>query len=306
MSNASPSYDDRFVDLLIQRSTTGLSEADQQEFSNLAQSPKHKSEMERYDLTVAAVDLALGSGEREAMPRKLHDRLLMTAGSFFRDSSDVSPAVTSANEKVELSPRRAASRFSWREAVALAVTAACVMLVLNGFATQRGLERELADTQTVSQQRQERLDGLQGEFKDLTTQLADLRSAQQAIVALLTPDSKPMDLVQVQWEPVHEPKAAGEALWSDSRQEGYMRFANMPINNPSVEQYQLWIFDTEKEYAEPVDGGVFDISTAGEVIIPIKARMRIDKAVRFAVTVEKPGGVLVSKRERIPVQAFVN
>ena len=270
MSSTSPSNGDRFVDLLIQRSTTGLSESEQQEFENLSHSPKHESEVERYDLTVTALDLAFGFRDRESMPRDIQDRLLLAAGRFFGNGSKGASTATSADAQLELAQRRAANRFSWRKAVALAVTAAtaaCVMLMLSGY-------NPFAKTPI------ERMQG----FANL----------------------KPADLVKVSWQPVHEPLVGGEALWSDSRQEGYMKFTDMPINDPSVKQYQLWIFDTNKEHLTPVDGGVFDISAAGEVVIPINAHVPVEKAVRFAVTVEKPGGVTVSKRERIPVQAFVD
>ena len=50
-------------------------------------------------------------------------------------------------------------------------------------------------------------------------------------------------------------------------------------------------------------GGVFDINTDGEVIIPIDPKLHVFEANMFAVTVEKPGGVARSERERIPVLA---
>jgi hypothetical protein len=53
----------------------------------------------------------------------------------------------------------------------------------------------------------------------------------------------------------------------------------------------------------PVDGGVFDVTSAGEVIVPISAKLPVSGAVLFAATVEAPGGVVVSKRERIVVTA---
>ena len=52
-----------------------------------------------------------------------------------------------------------------------------------------------------------------------------------------------------------------------------------------------------------VDGGVFDVTSTGEVIVPITAKLRVDDATLFAVTVEQPGGVVVSKREHIVVAA---
>ena len=70
-------------------------------------------------------------------------------------------------------------------------------------------------------------------------------------------------------------------------------------------KYQLWIFEDPKQ-PYPIDGGVFDVISTGEVVVPIDAKIPVDKAVQFAVTVEKPGGVVVSEREMIPVLAVVN
>lgn len=82
-----------------------------------------------------------------------------------------------------------------------------------------------------------------------------------------------------------------------------MRFVGLAVNDPRQLQYQLWIFDKNRDQAFPVDGGVFDITPAGEVIAPITAKLPVGEPMLFAVTVEKPGGVVVSKRERIVVTA---
>jgi hypothetical protein len=39
--------------------------------------------------------------------------------------------------------------------------------------------------------------------------------------------------------------------------------------------------------------------------VPIDPRLPIGKPTLFAITVEKPGGVVVSKRERLPLLAQV-
>ena len=55
----------------------------------------------------------------------------------------------------------------------------------------------------------------------------------------------------------------------------------------------------------PVDGGVFDIAAqaaaTGEVIIPIDAKLPVGDARIFAITVEPPGGVVVSDRDIVTV-----
>jgi len=99
--------------------------------------------------------------------------------------------------------------------------------------------------------------------------------------------------------------AGGDVTWHSGRQRGFMRIAGLEPNDRAVAQYQLWIFDADRDDAYPVDGGVFDVTPneRGEVIVPIEAKLQVHKAKLFAITVEKPGGVVVSKRERIVLTA---
>lgn len=94
----------------------------------------------------------------------------------------------------------------------------------------------------------------------------------------------------------------GEVVWSPDRQEGYLRIAGLAANDPTREQYQLWIFDADRPSETPVDGGVFDLRGPTDVV-PIRAALPVGRAVAFAVTVERPGGVVVSKRERVALLA---
>ena len=81
-----------------------------------------------------------------------------------------------------------------------------------------------------------------------------------------------------------------------------MLFEGLPANDPSEGQYQLWIFDPERPADYPVDGGVFD-SSGGSVRVPIDAKLVVNDPSLFAVTYERPGGVVVSTRERLIVTA---
>ncbi len=98
--------------------------------------------------------------------------------------------------------------------------------------------------------------------------------------------------------------ATGDVVWSDETQRGVMRFVGLQPNDASRYQYQLWIFDEKRDKAYPVDGGVFDVPAGStEVLVPIDPRVPVGKAVLFAITVEPPGGVVVSTRERIALVA---
>ena len=107
----------------------------------------------------------------------------------------------------------------------------------------------------------------------------------------------------------------GEVVWSDDLDQGFMTISGIEANDPTEYQYQLWIFDAERPTGDlprfaadsisplltqrPVDGGVFDVSVSdsGEFVVPIDAKLPVGKAAIFAVTKERPGGVVVSDRD---------
>ncbi len=113
--------------------------------------------------------------------------------------------------------------------------------------------------------------------------------------------------VVIQWTPASDSTAlgaAGDVVWSTTAQRGVMRIVGLAPNDRSKWQYQLWIFDKNRDQRYPVDGGVFDIPADGrEVYVPIDARVPVDEATLFAVTIEPAGGVVVSTRERIALTA---
>ena len=97
----------------------------------------------------------------------------------------------------------------------------------------------------------------------------------------------------------------GDVVWSDAEQQGYMRFVGLPANDPNQLVYQLWIFAANQDEKYPIDGGVFNITSDGEIIVPIKAKLLVNQPSLFAVTIEKPGGVVVSKRDKLALLAKV-
>ncbi|MFO0580468.1 MAG: anti-sigma factor [Polyangia bacterium] len=132
--------------------------------------------------------------------------------------------------------------------------------------------------------------------------LPPLPTAAEARQALLR---EARDLVKIDFAPTQDPaarSAIGDVVWSPAQQRGFMRFRGLQPNLRTEFQYQLWIFDAARDERYPVDGGVFDIG-AGEVIVPIHAALPVTTPKLFAVTIEKPGGVVVSSRQRIVVTA---
>jgi len=96
----------------------------------------------------------------------------------------------------------------------------------------------------------------------------------------------------------------GRVVWNGEEQEGWMVFEGLAANDPRREQYQLWIVVPEDEQGNPIDGGVFNVPDSdGPVYIPIDAKLAVENAAAFGVTVEKPGGVVVSDQDRRVVVA---
>ena len=122
----------------------------------------------------------------------------------------------------------------------------------------------------------------------------ELTAAQKLEALRDIPDTQRLD-----FSPASDPysEISGEVIWNDERQEGYMSLANLPVNDPTQNQYQLWIVDPERDEL-PVDGGVFDIPVDSETaIIPIRNALQVTKPAAFVITLEQPGGVVKSKQE---------
>lgn len=114
-------------------------------------------------------------------------------------------------------------------------------------------------------------------------------------------------ITRIAWAPTADSTAlgaSGDVVWSTRAQRGVMRLIGLKSNDARRWQYQLWIFDKTRDQRYPVDGGVFDVPAgATEVFVPINARVSVGSAVMFAVSVEAPGGVVVSTRERVALLA---
>jgi anti-sigma-K factor RskA len=84
-----------------------------------------------------------------------------------------------------------------------------------------------------------------------------------------------------------DPKAVAVSVWDNERQNGVFIVRNLrpaPVNK----DYQLWVIDPK--YPSPVDAGVFQVDEKGDVHQEFHAKLPIDKANQFAVTLEKKGG----------------
>jgi Anti-sigma-K factor rskA len=288
--------DEATLDLLIKQVTDGLSPAEQRELDVLdsAVASEWRRELER---ATAAISLA-GSSDAPPLPAALAQTIAQQAEQHFASVRHATePTAAAADRKIaSLEAERAAASlqrvpptygnrngiYGWLAA------AACLVLAAIGWLR--------APVETAPPTAQvppppavvtpvEKPAALPTPAEERAALLAKAGSIKITLGATKDPGSAGM---------------SGDVVWDPATQRGYMHFTGLAANDPSIHQYQIWIFDSTRDKRFPVDGGVFDVpANAVEVVIPIRATLMVRKPAAFAVTVEKPGGTVVSGREHI-------
>ncbi len=261
--------DSALVDLWADRAVFGLDPDEERELARLegaAGGSVDPREAESLELAAASVALLLASRRIEPLPAALRARLEGGARVYFAARASTPPRseprpLDPVAVPARPEPRRLAP-WAW-----LAAAAAAAVAVLGWLPRERSSEPAIATAAPAA---------------------AELRAALLRETDTLRVEASGTDLAK---------NAGGDVVWQTRAQSGWMRLVDLPPNDPQVEQYQLWIFDEAQKH--PVDGGVFNVTRAGEVLVPIDAKLRVVKPTLFAITIEKPGGVVVSDRERI-------
>lgn len=269
--------EERMLELLADHAIFGLTVEEAAELEKLEQEAPHLARDNSFERAAAGLQIS-SIAEVEPIPSDLLKRLESDAARYFaKDTEEVQVADNVVSVSYETPKPSFMQWLGW----ALA-GAACVALAVNIWFVGIGPQKEIATT-------------------EIPPAPPTVSEKLQALVASGGPG-----LVRSEWtSPLKQEDLGGEVVWSDAKQEGYMTFRNLPANDTSKETYQLWIFDENQPEATPVDGGVFDVTKDGEVVIPINAKINVKGPKAFAVTVEKPGGVVVSKRGKIVALAPV-
>jgi len=308
----------RLLELLADRATQGLGPREASELERLALRFPDE-DLDAFDRAAAAVDRALAPSFDTELPPSLRERLEVDAGHALAAlaqggsrPSGVSSVPGASRGPAGGAPRRVAPRrpralaaAGWLAAAAMAGVA---LLVWRADADR---DARLAGLEAALEARAERLaerrDTLEARAEALERREAALAAAPSARRAALLAAAD--DVIRREWSATGDPAApdaGGDVVWSSDAQAGFMRFRGLAPNDPTENQYQLWIFDATRDERHPVDGGVFDVDPAtGEVVVPIRAKLPVREPTLFAVTVERPGGVVVSSRERIALVAKV-
>jgi anti-sigma-K factor RskA len=88
----------------------------------------------------------------------------------------------------------------------------------------------------------------------------------------------------------------GRLCWSEDQQCGYLKLQGLPPND-CEHQYQLWIID-QRGTGERISGGTFNCTGSGECTVPFRPALHVQDAQEFAITMEKPGGTMMSDMSR--------
>jgi anti-sigma-K factor RskA len=285
--------EERLLELLCDGTLVGLTPTEETEVAALLREAgphgdweKHAQALER---AAAAISVAGSLHPREPMPAHLFARIEQQAlKALERASVPMAPPAASPAPIAPPVPIQRARR--WRGAIPWMAAAACLLLAIGSW---RWRPREVVVTKEVL--------------------VPAAVPSESAAPAPPPPEAGRRELlardgtVQSEWSATKEAAAkdaSGDVIWNQKEQRGFMRFHGLARNDPKASQYQLWIFDETRDARYPVDGGVFDVDDgSGDVIVPIHATIPVGAPTLFAVTVEKPGGVVVSKREHIVLTA---
>ncbi len=277
MSNVN---EERMLDLLIQQATYGLSEAEERELASL-ESASPAGRENSIELTAAAISM-VGIDQTAEMPAHLRSRITADAARYF-DELDEQKARANAPAPATAADEANSGGSWWNSLGWLVAAAACIALAVNLYTTRQAQDIAAVPTPTPE------VEKVLSPGEQLQQLLAQAPDVQRAEIG----KGNVPEIGSV----------AGDIVWSDERQSGYIRVRGLPANDPSQETYQLWIFEENQGDKTPIDGGIFDITADGEAIIPIDARLKTRNPGLFAITIEKPGGVVVSDRKRIAALA---
>ena len=276
---------ERLLELLSDQAIFDLNKEELMELEQLKnQFPEWKNHAS-FDLTAAAIGLA--GIKMFEMPEKLRAKILDNADNYFspevvlskHDRKKSFGSLTT--ETVGVSLAETEKRPFWQWFGWGIAFAACALLAVNLWTTRVQPPSEIAQNNKIIQTPTPELNLFQKRDQFIAT-TSDITKT-----TLKSPDGAK--------------EISGDVVWSNSQQKGFVTFHGMPVNNPLKETYQLWVFDETQNDKYPINGGVFDVSENGDVVVPIDTELKVQKPKMFAVTEEKPGGVVVSNREKLMV-----
>ncbi len=279
MNSSHPTNHDRILRLLADQAIEGLSTAEQLELKSLLQE-NPDVDVAALDRTAAMLDIAAAAEDCEPLPQHLRERILAQNPSEL----PVTPYVTLGSEK------QLGNRMRWREGIAWAAAAACLVLAV--FAWSRWPSSSLPSSPypklpSVAENSAPPSRPTDGETSRPSSEptIAELREQ------LLTSSPDVLHLQLVSDNGVGGSEPSGDIVWSSGQQTGYLRLRAL-ASGEAVQRrlYQVWIVGSDLSGNEMIDGGIFAVDrNAGDLILPIQANQFVQQPKMFFVSVESSG-----------------
>lgn len=114
--------------------------------------------------------------------------------------------------------------------------------------------------------------------------------------------------VRWDWQPTNGIACDGYVVFSPKYQQGILVINGLPPTEQGQWQYQIWIIDKTRDERHPVDAGVFDVCAEHPnepCVVPFHAKLPIRQPVKFALTKEPHGGVVVSSQDELVAVAGI-
>ena len=273
---------EKMLDLLILKATGEITKEELEQLRKLEEIyPEFKDDIS-FELTAAAINL-IDLPSQEQMPAHLQSKILADAERFYASPETEIKTLKNSGETekeefqktFDFEPKRSI----WQSLGWVVAALACIVLAVNVWTTYNRPKTEI----------------VQNPPQQITpTPTPAMSEQREQLMASMS------DVAQKSWtdfDPKKPFNVEGDVVWSNAAQKGFLRFKNLPVNDKTKETYQIWIFDETQK--NPVSAGVFDASQAGEIIIPMNAAIKVTKPTMVGITVEKPGGVMVSGLEKV-------
>ncbi len=220
-----------------------------------------------------------------------------------RDSSQQSKAGAA-----RAAPRASWSAAGWGVAAALAV-GACWLWLERAELSSR--VRELSETESAARAAlftsEQQIESLTAEKNRSASQVAQLSGEMQtlrnreeqskAMMARLTGEVEAlrqrdamarMEIATLQSSVEAYKQGVAVVVWDSEKHQGVLKLEKMPPLDPAKD-YQLWVVDPAKK--APVDAGIVRVDEKGFARIDFKPVDAVSSAAKFALSVERKGGV---------------
>lgn len=286
--------EEKLLDLLCKKAVSGLDATESEQLKELEKAFPEWEDDTSFEFAAAAINLSAIDASEE-MPAHLRSKILGSADEFFESKEQVPETISFAPRTGQTSDSLSTvnnisnePKTSFWQSLGWGVAAfACIALAVNLYLTRFPTQPDVAKNPEVVQ--------------TPTPPPTDAQKREQLLASVK--DAVKLEIAKA--DPKAPLEIQGDVVWSNSEQKGFLRLRGLPVNDPNKETYQIWIFDGEQDDKYPIDGGVFNVNQAGEVIIPMDAKLQVKVPKMIAITKEKPGGVVVSDRTGIVAIAKV-